>query len=154
MPTVRQPTYTTPAVVSIASEAVLVRARARFPRFQRTSKCSRAMHCCSVVSMAPRSSARFRGTVAATVITNVDTEQIPAAMTDVEIAATRLREEDITAARLADELGYRSEAAFNRAFHRVNGQTPGSIRRQRRLVRASPALSGAHAELTNPRSEL
>ncbi len=48
----------------------------------------------------------------------------------MNIAASRLHEEDITAARLAIELGYQSEAAFNRAFTRVNGRTPGSIRRQ------------------------
>src|SRR5690606_12472370 len=38
----------------------------------------------------------------------------------MNIAASRLREEDITAARLASELGYQSEAAFNRAFTRIN----------------------------------
>lgn len=50
----------------------------------------------------------------------------------MSIAASRLREEDITVARLASELGYQSEAAFNRAFTRVNGQTPGSLRGRRR----------------------
>lgn len=50
----------------------------------------------------------------------------------MSIAASRLREEDVTVARLAAELGYQSEAAFNRAFTRINGQTPGSIRRQQR----------------------
>ncbi|NLW14126.1 MAG: helix-turn-helix transcriptional regulator, partial [Trueperella sp.] len=29
-------------------------------------------------------------------------------------------------------LGYQSEAAFNRAFTRIIGRTPGSVRRQRR----------------------
>lgn len=48
------------------------------------------------------------------------------------IAQSRLQEENITAARLATELGYQSEAAFNRAFTRINGRTPGSIRRQQR----------------------
>lgn len=38
----------------------------------------------------------------------------------MNFAASRLREEDITAARLASELGYQSEAAFNRAFTRIN----------------------------------
>lgn len=50
----------------------------------------------------------------------------------MNVARSRLEEEDITAARLAAELGYRSEAAFNRAFTRVNGRTPGSVRRERR----------------------
>lgn len=50
----------------------------------------------------------------------------------MSIARSRLYDEDVTVARLAAELGYRSEAAFNRAFSRINGCTPGSIRRQRR----------------------
>ncbi|RRD07384.1 AraC family transcriptional regulator [Arachnia propionica] len=49
----------------------------------------------------------------------------------MNIAHTRLRDENITAARLATEVGYRSEAGFNRAFARIIGSTPGSIRRQR-----------------------
>ena len=49
----------------------------------------------------------------------------------MSVAQSRLLEEDITAARLAPELGYQSEAAFNRAFTRIIGRTPGSIRRQR-----------------------
>ncbi len=50
----------------------------------------------------------------------------------MNVAQSRLLEEDITAARLAAELGYQSEAAFNRAFTRIIGHTPGSVRRQRR----------------------
>lgn len=46
----------------------------------------------------------------------------------MNIAAARLSQEDITVGRLAGELGYRSEAAFNRAFTRVIGQTPGTVR--------------------------
>ncbi|GAA4926466.1 AraC family transcriptional regulator [Nesterenkonia rhizosphaerae] len=49
----------------------------------------------------------------------------------MHVAHSRLRNEDTTAARLAAELGYQSEAAFNRAFTRIIGHTPGSIRRQR-----------------------
>lgn len=48
----------------------------------------------------------------------------------MSIAESRLRETDVTAARLAGELGYRSEAAFNRAFTRQVGRTPGSVRRE------------------------
>lgn len=48
----------------------------------------------------------------------------------MNIAHARLRDETVTAARLAAELGYQSEAAFNRAFVRVVGQTPGSARRR------------------------
>lgn len=50
----------------------------------------------------------------------------------MSIAQSRLLEEDITVAKLAAELGYQSEAAFNRAFVRIIGRTPGSIRRQPR----------------------
>lgn len=49
------------------------------------------------------------------------------------IAASRLREPNTTAARLATELGYQSEAAFNRAFSRIIGRTPGSIRARQRV---------------------
>lgn len=51
----------------------------------------------------------------------------------MNLARTRLAEENVTAAQLAAELGYRSEAAFNRAFSRIIGCTPGSIRRQRAM---------------------
>lgn len=47
------------------------------------------------------------------------------------IAESRLREEDVTAAQLSGELGYRSEAAFHRAFSRTIGRTPGAVRAQR-----------------------
>lgn len=48
----------------------------------------------------------------------------------MNLAQSRLLRENITAARLATDLGYQSEAAFNRAFTRIIGRTPGSIRRQ------------------------
>lgn len=44
-------------------------------------------------------------------------------------AYAKLRDEHTTVARLASELGYQSEAAFNRAFTRVMGRTPGAVRR-------------------------
>jgi AraC-like DNA-binding protein len=37
-----------------------------------------------------------------------------------------------TVAQLADELGYRSEAAFSRAFKRVTGISPGAARANQR----------------------
>ncbi|MGN6828981.1 AraC family transcriptional regulator [Paucibacter sp. M5-1] len=46
----------------------------------------------------------------------------------IHLAATRLRRRPVPLARLADELGYASEAAFHRAFKRVMGVTPGSLR--------------------------
>ncbi len=45
------------------------------------------------------------------------------------LAQARLVEGSPTVAQLAEELGYRSEAAFNRAFTRTIGRTPGSVRR-------------------------
>jgi AraC-like DNA-binding protein len=44
-------------------------------------------------------------------------------------ALSRLQSEPVTVAQLADELGYRSEAAFARAFKRVIGTSPGAIKR-------------------------
>ena len=41
------------------------------------------------------------------------------------IAAQRLRDERVNLARLAEDSGYESEAAFNRAFKRALGTTPG-----------------------------
>ncbi len=55
-------------------------------------------------------------------------------------AASRLRTEEVTAARLAVELGYQSEAAFQRAFTRVIGRTPGAVRRDREDA-ATPSRS-------------
>ncbi len=46
------------------------------------------------------------------------------------LAQTRLTREDTTVAALAAELGYRSEAAFSRAFTRTVGRTPGAVRRE------------------------
>lgn len=45
------------------------------------------------------------------------------------IAAQRLREEKTSIARVAAEIGYDSEAAFNRAFKRELGETPAAWRR-------------------------
>jgi len=40
-----------------------------------------------------------------------------------------LKDEGATVGELADRLGYRSEAAFARAFKRVMGTPPGAARR-------------------------
>jgi AraC-like DNA-binding protein len=54
-----------------------------------------------------------------------------------------LKEEGATVGQLADRLGYRSEAAFSRAFKRIIGVSPGAIRRsagdQDRALIATPA---------------
>jgi AraC-like DNA-binding protein len=47
----------------------------------------------------------------------------------MQVAATALREDGAGVAELAGALGYRSEAAFARAFKRVVGVPPGAVRR-------------------------
>jgi AraC-like DNA-binding protein len=47
----------------------------------------------------------------------------------MHVAVAALKEEGATVGQLADRLGYRSEAAFSRAFKRVIGVAPGTFRR-------------------------
>ena len=47
----------------------------------------------------------------------------------MQVAMEALKGEGATVAQLADRLGYRSEAAFSRAFKRVIGTSPGAVRR-------------------------
>jgi AraC-like DNA-binding protein len=47
----------------------------------------------------------------------------------MHVAVAALKDEGATVGQLADRLGYRSEAAFSRAFKRVIGVSPGAIRR-------------------------
>jgi AraC-like DNA-binding protein len=49
----------------------------------------------------------------------------------MQVARTRLESGTPTVSELAAALGYRSEAAFTRAFTRINGVTPGAVRRAR-----------------------
>jgi AraC-like DNA-binding protein len=49
----------------------------------------------------------------------------------MRVALNALRDEGATVAELANRLGYRSEAAFARAFKRVIGVAPGSVKRTR-----------------------
>jgi AraC-like DNA-binding protein len=49
----------------------------------------------------------------------------------MHLAVNALTEEAVTVGELADRLGYRSEAAFSRAFKRIIGVSPGAIRRDR-----------------------
>jgi len=46
----------------------------------------------------------------------------------IQIAAERLRAGSESIPRVAEGVGYESEASFNRAFKRVTGMTPGSWR--------------------------
>jgi AraC-like DNA-binding protein len=48
----------------------------------------------------------------------------------MQVAVNALREEGATVAELAGRLGYRSEAAFARAFKRVIGVPPGAVKRE------------------------
>jgi len=50
----------------------------------------------------------------------------------MHVAVSAMKEEGATVGQLADRLGYRSEAAFSRAFKRVIGVAPGSVRRSAR----------------------
>lgn len=57
----------------------------------------------------------------------------------MSVAESRLAEENTVISELAAELGYQSEAAFSRAFARITGRTPGSVRCERRTSSALPA---------------
>ncbi len=59
----------------------------------------------------------------------------------MQIAVAALRDEGATVAELADRLGYRSEAAFSRAFKRVTGRSPGAVRRMQPPIDASRAAA-------------
>jgi AraC-like DNA-binding protein len=50
----------------------------------------------------------------------------------MQVAVNALRDDGATVAELADRLGYRSQAAFARAFKREVGVAPGAIRRSAR----------------------
>jgi AraC-like DNA-binding protein len=54
----------------------------------------------------------------------------------MNVALNSLKEEGATVAELASRLGYRSEAAFARAFKRVIGIPPGAVKRTRELTLA------------------
>jgi len=54
----------------------------------------------------------------------------------MHVATTWLREGSATLAEMASRLGYRSEAAFSRAFKRVIGVSPGAVRRQSQAAQA------------------
>jgi AraC-like DNA-binding protein len=49
----------------------------------------------------------------------------------MQVALNSLQDDGARVAELADRLGYRSEAAFARAFKRVIGVSPGSVKRDR-----------------------
>jgi AraC-like DNA-binding protein len=51
-------------------------------------------------------------------------------MDQISEAQPWLEETDLSIAEMAEKLGYRSEAAFNRAFKAFVGKTPGKVRRE------------------------
>ncbi len=53
-----------------------------------------------------------------------------------------LRDEGVTVGEVAARFGYRSEAAFARAFKRVTGRPPGAVRRTPRPLAGAAALGG------------
>jgi AraC-like DNA-binding protein len=63
----------------------------------------------------------------------------------IQLAAERLRSGDASIARIAADAGYESEAAFNRAFKRITGVTPGRWRDSRDLPIFAPANPMAEA---------
>ena len=63
----------------------------------------------------------------------------------MQIAKSALETEGATVAELADRLGYRSEAAFSRAFKRVVGVPPGAVRRAGGAAASPPAGLAAPA---------
>jgi AraC-like DNA-binding protein len=63
----------------------------------------------------------------------------------MRLAMNALRDDGATVAGLADRLGYRSEAAFARAFKRVIGVAPGSVKRTREMELGGIALPAAVA---------
>jgi AraC-like DNA-binding protein len=50
----------------------------------------------------------------------------------MHLAETMLRERRLSVAQVAEQLGYRTETAFRRAFRRVCGVGPGDVRRRAR----------------------
>jgi AraC-like DNA-binding protein len=57
----------------------------------------------------------------------------------MQVAQSALETEGATVAELADRLGYRSEAAFARAFKRVTGIPPGAAKRRAHAQAAVPS---------------
>jgi AraC-like DNA-binding protein len=52
----------------------------------------------------------------------------------MHLAVSALTDEAVTLGEVAHRLGYRSEAAFSRAFKRIIGVSPGAVRRTRQLT--------------------
>jgi AraC-like DNA-binding protein len=68
----------------------------------------------------------------------------------MDVAARMLRDSDQPLAAIAAHVGYASEFAFNRTFHRVRGVPPGRYREQARSAMEAPASGGATAPMPAP----
>jgi AraC family transcriptional regulator, alkane utilization regulator len=55
----------------------------------------------------------------------------------MHLARNLLRESKLSVGEIAERVGYESEAAFNRAFHRIIGAPPASWRRSNPSAGAS-----------------
>jgi AraC-like DNA-binding protein len=64
----------------------------------------------------------------------------------VSVAERLLHDRQLSVATIAEQLGYRSEAAFRRLFKRVSGICPGRIR----AVRQYPAARLEHGQPLRP----
>lgn len=68
----------------------------------------------------------------------------------MEVAARLLRESDQPLAAVAERVGYASEFAFNRTFHRVRGTPPGRYRELARDAQGGAAQGGGGAPMAAP----
>jgi AraC-like DNA-binding protein len=58
----------------------------------------------------------------------------------IQVAAHQLRNSDAPLARIAEQVGYESEAAFNRAFKRSFGVPPAAWRKNGLASSSTPGL--------------
>jgi AraC-like DNA-binding protein len=66
----------------------------------------------------------------------------------MHVALHALKDDGATVGELANRLGYRSEAAFARAFKRVMGTSPGAVKRRA----AQSGSSGTSIPVSRPSS--
>jgi len=71
----------------------------------------------------------------------------------MDVAARLLRESEASLAEIAGRVGYASEFAFNRTFHRVRGVPPGRYREQARAVPVAGLGAGKVRSPVGPRAK-
>jgi AraC-like DNA-binding protein len=87
---------------------------------------------------------RFRGLVG-------ETPLVYLTRLRMDMAARLLRDSATPLAAIAERVGYTSEFAFNRTFHRLRGTPPGRYREQARAASERAALSGAAVDTPSQR---